>query len=92
MRSVKYKIEPTAASTEPMAKVMLMMRLILMPMIWLVSKSRLTARIAMPVLVWLMSIISPMTNSTVSTGVKKVTKLADTPPMLKICFKKGISG
>ena len=48
MRSVKYKIEPTAASTEPMAKVMLMMRLILMPMIWLVSKSRLTARIAMP--------------------------------------------
>ena len=44
-------MEPTPARKEPITNVMEMTLLILMPMSWLVSKSLLTARMAMPILV-----------------------------------------
>ncbi len=47
--------------------------LIRMPMSLDVSKSLLTARIAMPIFVWLISCTSSITSSSVSTGVTSVT-------------------
>ena len=44
-----------------------------MPISWLVSKSLDTARMAMPILVWLMSMTSAITSTSVSTGVMMVT-------------------
>lgn len=75
-----------------MTKVMLMTLLILIPMSWAVSKSLLTARMAMPILVWLMSHMRPMTSRMVSTGVKKVTREAETSPIWKVCLSTEISG
>ena len=46
-----------------------------MPMSWLVSKSFDTARIAMPILVYLIIAASAKTRTTVKTGVTIVTIL-----------------
>jgi len=52
---VKYRMEPTTASAEPMTKVAEMTLLTLMPIRRAVSKSLETARMAIPILVWLIS-------------------------------------
>ena len=54
---VKYSREPMAASREPMMKVTEITLLIRMPMSCAVSKSRDTARMAMPIRVWLAFLI-----------------------------------
>ena len=76
---VKYSMAPTAARKEPMTKVMEMTALILMPMSWAVSKSLAAARMAMPILVWLMRYTRANTSTMVSTGVTSVTRLVDSP-------------
>ena len=50
----KYSREPMAARKQPMINVALITLFILMPMSWLVSKSLDTARMAMPIFVYLM--------------------------------------
>ena len=85
-------MEPTAARAEPMTKVTEITELILMPMSWLVSKSLATARMAMPILVWLMSCISTATSTMVSTGVTRVTTLVVAGPMVTCSEIRGMAG
>ena len=59
-----------------MTKVMEMTLLILMPMSWLVSKSLLTARMAMPILVWLMRYTRAKTRAMVSSRVRLTSWIA----------------
>ena len=66
--------------------------LILMPMSWAVSKSREAARMAMPILVWLMSWVRAMTSTTTRMGVMTVTHLVETPAMLTWLESPGIEG
>jgi DNA primase large subunit len=74
-------MEPTAARAEPITKVMEITELILMPMSLAVSKSFDTARMAMPIFVWRIRVVSSSTSATASTGVMRVTRDADTPPI-----------
>ena len=76
---MKYSMAPTAARKEPMTKVMEMTALILMPMSWAVSKSLAAARMAMPILVWLMRYTRATTSRMVRAGVTRVTRLVDAP-------------
>ena len=62
-----------------MTKVMEITALILMPISWAVSKSLAAARMAMPILVWLMRYTSTTTRTMVSTGVTSVTRLVEVP-------------
>ena len=62
-----------------MTKVKLMMLLILMPISCAVSKSREAARMAMPILVWLMSSTSAITSAMVRNGVMTVTRDVSIP-------------
>ena len=89
---MKYKSDPTPARNEPITKVTEITRLILIPMSWLVSKSLETARMAMPILVWLMSITSATTSTSVSTGVMMVTILVVAVPMVTDSEMKGMLG
>ena len=50
-----------------------------MPMSCAVSKSTDTARIAIPILVWLMSITSAITSAMVKNGVMTVTRDVSIP-------------
>ena len=78
---MKYSMEPTAAKAEPIMKVVEMTALILMPMSCEVSKSRDTARMAMPTLVCWISITRPTTSSTVKIGVTMVTTFVLAEPI-----------
>ena len=89
---VKYSREPMAASREPMMKVTEITLLIRMPMSCAVSKSRDTARMAIPIRVWLMSWVRAATRSTTSTGVTTVTYLVDTPAMVSWLDRPGRAG
>ena len=75
-----------------MTKVMEMTELILMPISWLVSKSRDTARMAMPILVWLISATRATTSNIVSTGVTTVTILVVAPKIVTESEIQGIVG
>ena len=92
IRSVKYRMEPIAARKLPIIKVLLIVLFRRTPISWAVSKSFETARMAIPVFVWLIRNISPITSRMVNTGVIKVTREADTDPIWNIFFRKGISG
>ena len=70
-------------------KVVEITRLILMPMSWLVSKSLATARMAMPILVWLMSCTRPNTRPITRMGVTTVTSVVEAPPMVTILDRAG---
>ena len=65
-----------------MTKVVEMTELILMPISWLVSKSRETARMAMPIFVWLISHTRPTSSTSVRTGVTIVTILVVAPKIV----------
>ena len=75
-----------------MTKVMEMTELILIPMSWLVSKSRETARMAMPILVFLMKSTRAMTRTRTRTGVTRVTILVVAPPMVTELDSQGMEG
>ena len=66
--------------------------LILIPMSWAASKSRDAARMAMPILVWLMSWVSATTSTTTSTGVTTVTHLVETPAIVTWLESPGMAG
>ena len=66
--------------------------LILMPMSWLVSKSFATARMAMPIFVWLMSHCSSSTSTITSTGVMTVTQCVDAPRIVTVPDTNGSDG
>ena len=80
-----------AASALPTANVKLMTRLILMPMRQDVSKSRDTARIAMPIFVLRMRNASARTRITVRMGVMNVTSVVDISPSFTVLLRKPIS-
>ena len=71
-----------AARKEPMTKVMEMTLLIFTPMSWLVSKSFETARIAMPIFVYLIRRTRTMIRAIVRIGVMTVTRFVEAPRML----------
>ena len=75
-----------------MAKVMLITLLILMPMSSLVSKSRETARMAMPVLVFLIIVTRMRTRITVRMGVMMVTIFVLAEPICTCSDRKGMEG
>ena len=77
---------------EPMMNVVEITLLILMPISWLVSKSLETARIAMPILVLLISSTSATTSTMVSTGVTTVTTLVVAEPILIVSDRPGSTG
>ena len=81
-----------AASSEPMINVTEMTLLMRIPISCAVSKSRDTARMAMPIFVWLMSCVSATTSTTTSTGVMTVTYFVDTPAMVSWADRPGIAG
>ena len=85
-------MEPTTASAEPMTKVMEITLLILMPMRRLVSKSLETARMAMPILVWLIRVVSRAMSTSTSTGVMMTTSLVDAPQMLMVLVSASMAG
>ena len=87
---VKYSMEPTAARKEPMTKVMEMTALILMPMSWAVSKSLAAARMAMPILVWLMRYTRTTTSRIVRMGVTRVTRLVEAPSTITFSEIQGM--
>jgi hypothetical protein len=89
-RGMKYSMEPSAARPLPMTKVKLMTALMRTPMSWLVSKSLDTARMAMPILVFLMRATSSRTSTTVSTGVMKVTSVVEMFPSVTLWLRKPI--
>ena len=73
-------------------KVIEMTLFILMPMSVLVSKSLATARMAMPIFVWLMSSTSSTTSTSVSTGVTSVTIFVVAPNTLTVSEIQGMVG
>ena len=75
-----------------MTKVIDMTLLILIPISWLVSKSRETARMAMPILVWLISSTSATTSRMVRKGVTIVTLLVVAPKIVTESEIHGIVG
>ena len=74
-------MDPTAARKEPMAKVMEITPLMFIPMSFAVSKSLLTARIAIPVLVLFTKIMRTTTRPMVMMGVSNVTNEALRSPI-----------
>ena len=75
-----------------MTKVMEMTLLILMPISRAVSKSLETARMAMPILVWLMSHCSSSTSTSTSTGVTTVTTCVVAPRIVTVSDTNGSDG
>ena len=75
-----------------MTKVMEMTRSMRMPMSCAVSKSLATARMAMPILVCLITITSAMTNRMVSTGVRIASRRTVMPPISISVRSQGILG
>ena len=73
-------------------KVVEITRLILMPMSWLVSKSLATARMAMPILVWLMRLYQAEHKADHQNGVTTVTSVVEAPPMVTILDRAGMVG
>ena len=63
-----------------------------MPISWLVSKFRDTARMAMPIFVWLMSSTSSTTRNTVRKGVMMVTREVSIPRTVTRSEIQGICG
>ena len=66
--------------------------LTLMPIRRAVSKSLDTARMAIPVLVWLMKITSAATRRMVSSGVTMVITFTFKLPTARVFLRKAISG
>ena len=62
------------------------------PMSWAVSKSRDTARMAMPTLVRLMSWVRASTRMMTRTGVMSTTILVGVPAMETVFARDGITG
>ena len=85
-------MEPTAASAEPMMKVTEMTELMRMPISWLISKSWDTARIAMPILVFWISVTSAITSRMVRIGVTMVTILVEAEPICTVSPSHGSTG
>ena len=85
-------MEATPARKEPITKVMEITELILMPISWDVSKSRETARMAIPILVWLISSTSATTSTMVRMGVMMVMRLTLRLPICITLVRKGMSG
>ena len=83
IRSVKYRIAPTPARKLPITKVMEIMWSTLIPISLAASVSLDTARMAIPILVWLISCISRITRITVRTGVTSVTRDVERGPELE---------
>ena len=81
-----------AARAEPMTKVTEMTVLMRTPMSWAVSKSRDTARMAMPTLVRLMSWVRASTRRITRTGVMSTTILVGVPAMETVLARDGITG
>ena len=75
-----------------MTNVTVMTLLMSMPMSELVSKSRDTARIAIPILVCFISMTSRNTRTIVSTGVMMVTIFVVAEPIFTVFCRKPISG
>ena len=80
-RGIKYRIDPSPASAQPITNVRLITELILIPISCAVSKSRDTARIAMPTLVLFTSSTSATTSTTVIIGVINVTSVVEMEPI-----------
>ena len=75
-----------------MIKVAEMTLLMRMPTSWLVSKFKDTARMAMPIFVWLMSSTSSTTRNTVRKGVMMVTREVSIPRTVTRSEIQGIWG
>ena len=75
-----------------MAKVMEMTELILIPINWEVSKSRETARMAIPILVFWIRITRMTTSTMVRMGVMMVMRLTLRLPICMTWVRKGMSG
>ena len=75
-----------------MINVILMTELILIPMSWEVSKSREAARMAIPILVYLIRATSASTRMIVSTGVITVTRLVVAPNTVMVSLSQGMGG
>ena len=75
-----------------MTKVMLMTELILMPMSCAVSKSRDTARMAMPILVFWIRMTNTTTSKIVKMGVIMVIRLTFRLPTCITWVRNGMSG
>ena len=73
-----------AASPQPITNVTVITLLMSMPMSELVSKSRETARIAIPILVCLISMTSRNTSTMVRTGVMSVTIFVVADPIFTV--------
>ena len=69
-----------------------MTELILMPMSWLVSKSLETARMAMPILVYLIMAARAKTSTMVRIGVTMVTILVVAFQMVTELLSQGMLG
>ena len=75
-----------------MTNVMEITELILMPMSWDVSKSRDTARMAIPIFVFWMRMTSTTTSRMVRMGVMMVMRFMLRPPTWSTWVRKGMSG
>ena len=75
-----------------MTNVMEITELILMPMSWDVSKSRDTARMAMPIFVFWMRMTSTTTSRMVRMGVMMVMRFMLRLPTWSTWVRKGMSG
>ena len=75
-----------------MMKVTMMTRLMSIPISSEVSKSRDTARIAIPIFVWLISITSANTSAIVKIGVMTVTILVCAPSTVTVFCRNGMDG
>ena len=89
---MKNSIEPTAARKVPMMNVAEMTLLIRMPISCEVSKFRDTARMAMPIFVWLISRTSSTTRTMVRNGVMMVTREVSIPKTVTRSEIQGIAG
>ena len=85
-------MEPTTARAEPMTKVMEMTLLILMPMSRAVSKSLETARMAMPILVWLMRVVRATMSTSTRMGVRMTTSLVEVPRIFTVRLSSSMVG
>ena len=89
---MKYKIEPIAASAQPITNVMLITLLIFTPISCAVSKSFDTALIAIPILVLLISATSAITSTIVKIGVMNVTSEVEIVPIVIFLSSTAIEG
>ena len=89
---VKNRIEPTPARKEPIMNVAEITLLILIPISWLVSKSFETARMAIPILVLLISSTRATTRTITRIGVTTVTTLVLAAPICMVSDIRGIVG